>query len=103
MKLKLTAFGAPLALLSLLVIPGCSGGSDKDPDNRGSFDVSLITTGLGQVFPYRIRQADQFGNPTTTVLNIDSIDVLKSNLTPNNPVLPTANFDTTATLPVAFS
>jgi hypothetical protein len=61
--------------------------------------VALISTGLGQIFPYRIRQADQFGNPTTTVLNIEDIDTLKANVSGNNVVLPTASFGTTATLP----
>jgi hypothetical protein len=61
--------------------------------------VTLISTGLTQVFPYRIRQSDSLGNPTATVLNIDSIDVLKQNVSPNNPVLPTGTLGTTATLP----
>ena len=53
-----------IALLAALVVPSCSGGSAGDPDNRGTFKVNLVTTGLGQVFPYRIRQSDLNGNPT---------------------------------------
>ena len=98
MNPKTTLIGCGLALTAL-AFSGCSGGTKGDPGNRGPFAVSLISTGLGQIFPYRIRQADSFGNPTQTVLNIDTIDVLKSNLGPNNIVLPTATFGTTALLP----
>lgn len=87
------------AIAGFLALEGCSGGAAGDRANRGPFKVNQITTGGGQIFPYRIRQADAFGNPTSTVLNIEDIDVLKSNVGPNNPVLPVAAWPTTATLP----
>ena len=92
------------AALGLLVaaipwLSGCSGGSSGDRENRGTFRVTQMSTGLGQIYPYRIRQVDAFGNPTTTVLNIDKIDILKANVNANNDVLPVATFGTTATLP----
>ncbi len=91
--------GLGLMAAALCALPACDGGSSGDPDNRGAFRVSLISTGLGQVFPYRIRAADAQGNPTTTVLNIEDLDTLKNNVSGTNKVLPVATFSTTATLP----
>ena len=56
---------------------GCAGGTKGDPDNRGDFLVTGISTGSGSVYPYRIRTTDSFGNPTSTVVNIESADTLK--------------------------
>src|SRR5262245_39169943 len=68
---------AGLAMLAAAsVIAGCTGGSPGDRDNRGQFVLNSISTGSGTIFPYRIRQADQFGNPTTTVLNIEGPDAV---------------------------
>ena len=97
MSLRTALAGGSLAVLAL--ISGCQGGSPGDPDNRGDFKVTSISTGRGTIYPYRIRAADSFGNPTTTVLNIESETVMKQNVTGNNGVLPVATFDTTATLP----
>ena len=58
-----------------------------------------MSTGLGQIFPYRIREKNASGFPGTTTLNIDDISKLKNNVTTNNDVLPVATFETTATLP----
>ena len=74
------------------VSAGCSGGSSGDRDNRGDFKVNLISNGFGTIFPYRIRQVDSFGNPTTEVLNIESKEILEANVTGNNGVLPVATF-----------
>jgi hypothetical protein len=97
-----TLGGVTLAL-SLTVValtaPGCSGGKAGDRANRGAFEANLISTGLGQIFPYRIRELDSFGNPTTTVLNIESMATLKANVNANNGVLPVAAFATVAQLP----
>ncbi|MBL9078872.1 MAG: hypothetical protein JNL08_15305 [Planctomycetes bacterium] len=78
---------------------GCTGGVKGDPDNRGDFKVVSISTGTGNVYPYRIRQADSFGNPTSTVLNVESIETLKSNVSGANGVLPVATFPTSGILP----
>lgn len=78
---------------------GCTGGAKGDPDNRGDFKVVSISTGSGSVYPYRIRVSDQFGNPTTTVVNIESIDTLKDNVSGANGVLPVATLPTSAVLP----
>ena len=86
-------------LSALVVLTSCNGGSSGDKANRGPFTVTQISTGLGQIYPYRIRRVDTFGNPTATILNVDSMDVLKANVNANNDVLPVATFDTTATLP----
>ncbi|MEM7205310.1 MAG: hypothetical protein AAF628_33955 [Planctomycetota bacterium] len=91
--------GSAALAAAIFALSGCAGGSTGDPDNRGPFTVSLISTGLGQIFPYRIRQADAFGNPTATVLNIEDISTLQANSSGNNGVLPVAAFPTTATLP----
>jgi hypothetical protein len=88
-----------LAGTGILLLTGCSGGTAGNRENRGAFRVTQITTGLGQVYPYRIREADAFGNPTQTIVNIDSLDILRANLTANNSVLPVATFPTTAQLP----
>jgi len=95
---------SPAASLATLFLPilaviGCTGGSKGDPDNRGEFKVVSISTGTGAVYPYRIRSVDSFGNPTTSVVNIESIETLHDNVNGNNGVLPVATFGTTALLP----
>ena len=92
--LSALAFAGLLALSS-----GCSGGSAGDPDNRGAFLVTGISTGSGSVYPYRIRTTDSFGNPTSTVVNIESADTLKQFVNGNNGVLPVATLPTTPVLP----
>ncbi len=93
-----TAFACG-SLAVVAVLAGCSGGSPGDRDNRGDFKVTSISTGRGTIYPYRIRAADSFGNPTTTVLNIEDETTMKQNVSGNNGVLPVATFDTTLTLP----
>jgi hypothetical protein len=78
---------------------GCSGGSKGDPDNRGDFLVTGISTGSGSVYPYRIRAIDSFGNPTSTVINIESDDTMKQFVNGNNGVLPVATLPVNAVLP----
>ncbi|MDP6929562.1 MAG: hypothetical protein QF412_07665 [Planctomycetota bacterium] len=80
-------------------LASCEGGKAGDRDNRGDFQVNLMTTGLGQVFPYRIREVDPFGNPTTDIVSIETIETLKANVNANNGVLPVASFASTAILP----
>lgn len=94
-----TAASLPLLLVAGLVSTGCAGGTKGDPDNRGDFKVVSISTGSGSVYPYRIRTTDSFGNPTSTVVNIESSDTLKQYVNGNNGVLPVATFPTTAVLP----
>ncbi|MEO6593166.1 MAG: hypothetical protein ABIP94_00265 [Planctomycetota bacterium] len=89
----------PTLFLPVIAFVGCAGGSKGDPDNRGDFKVVGISTGSGSVYPYRIRKADSFGNPTSTVLNIESDATLKANVNGNNGVLPVATLPTTAVLP----
>lgn len=91
--------GALAALVTAAFFTGCSGGSPGDRDNRGAFVVDSISTGSGTIYPYRIRAADSFGNPTTTVLNIDEESILKQNVTGNNGVLPVATYAMPALLP----
>jgi hypothetical protein len=89
-----------LAVVGLFAIShGCTGGTKGDPDNRGAFLVTGISTGSGSVYPYRIRTTDSFGNPTSTVVNIESEDTLKQFVNGNNGVLPVATLPTTAVLP----
>ena len=88
------------ALAGVLVLgSGCTGGSKGDPDNRGPFLVSSISTGSGSIYPYRIRTTDAFGNPTSTVVNIESDETLRQFVNGNNGVLPVATLPTTAVLP----
>ena len=89
----------PLFAVAGLVSAGCAGGSKGDPDNRGDFKVVSISTGSGSVYPYRIRTTDSFGNPTSTVVNIESEATLKQFVNGNNGVLPVATLPTTAVLP----
>jgi hypothetical protein len=101
---SLFALSGPAATLPLfavagLVSVGCTGGTKGDPDNRGDFKVASVSTGSGSVFPYRIRTTDSFGNPTSTVVNIESTDTLKAFVNGNNGVLPVATLPTTAVLP----
>lgn len=87
-----------LGTLAAAALGGC-GGQGGDPANRGPFVVDSVTTGTGTVYPYRIREVDSFGNPTSTVLNIESTATLHANVNGNNGVLPVATLATTATLP----
>ncbi|MCA8975979.1 MAG: hypothetical protein KDC98_14750, partial [Planctomycetes bacterium] len=82
-----------------ILLGGCAGGTPGDRDNRGDFKVVSISTGTGAVYPYRIRTVDSFGNPTTNVVNIESIDTLKANAKGANGVLPVATLSPTALLP----
>ncbi len=91
--------GLSLGALAVFGLVACAGGVKGDRDNRGDFKVTSISTGQGTIYPYRIRQVDSFGNPTSTVLNVESIDTLKANVNGNNGVLPVATFGATATLP----
>ena len=85
----ISKFAAVGAFAGMLVLgSGCSGGSKGDPDNRGPFLVSSISTGSGSVYPYRIRTTDSFGNPTSTVVNIESDATLRQFVNGNNGVLP---------------
>ncbi len=59
----------------------------------------MATTGSGQIYPYRIAQADSLGNPTSTILDITNASVLKKNVSSNNSVLPVGTWPTTAELP----
>jgi len=83
----------------VFVLAGCAGGTPGDRDNRGDFKVVSISTGTGAVYPYRIRTVDSFGNPTTNVINIETIDQLHANVNGNNGVLPVATLSTSALLP----
>ena len=86
--------------MALIGLSACSGGGQAgDSRNRGPFDVLLATTGSGQIYPYRIAQADSLGNPTSTILDITEQSVLQSNVSPNNAVLPVGTWPTTAELP----
>ncbi len=88
-----------LGLGLALVASSCGGGSAGDPNNRGPFKLLLASTGFGQIYPHQIRELDAFGVPTTKIIDVGNVDVLKKNLAPNNAVLPVATFGTKATLP----
>jgi hypothetical protein len=91
---------APIGLVAIaLGISGCTGGTKGDPDNRGAFLVTSISTGSGSVYPFRIRTTDSFGNPTSTVINIESEETLRQFVSGSNGVLPVATLPTTAVLP----
>jgi hypothetical protein len=102
-RLPLLPLAGPVASLSLLaagfVLASCAGGSPGDPENRGPFKVVSVSTGSGAVYPYRIRTTDSFGNPTSTVVNIESPDTLKKWVNANNGVLPVATLPTDPVLP----
>ncbi|MCU0866031.1 MAG: hypothetical protein MUC36_19780 [Planctomycetes bacterium] len=93
------AISLPLFAVVGLVSFGCTGGVKGDPDNRGDFKVVSISTGSGSVYPYRIRTTDSFGNPTSTVVNIESEETLREYVTGSNGVLPVATLPVTAVLP----
>ncbi len=78
----------------LLLMLGCSGGSPGDRANRGDFKVLEISTGLSPIFPYRIRELDGLGVPTTNIVEITNTSVLQKNLRSNNGLLPVGTFGT---------
>ncbi|MHC4513003.1 MAG: YncE family protein [Planctomycetota bacterium] len=88
------------AAASLVALAGCGGGSSGDPDNRGAFTLTELTTGLNQIFPYRVRKVDPFtGNPTNEIVDITDEATMKDNVSGNNGLLPVGVFGTAATLP----
>ena len=95
----LSTFAAAGLIAFAMGASGCSGGTKGDPENRGAFLVTGISTGSGSVYPYRIRTTDSFGNPTSTVVNIESETTLKDYVSGSNGVLPVATLPTTAVLP----
>ncbi len=95
----LSTFAAAGLIAFAMGASGCDGGTKGDPENRGDFLVTSISTGSGSVYPYRIRATDSFGNPTSTVLNIESESTLRAFVSGNNGVLPVATLPTTAVLP----
>ncbi|MBK8977941.1 MAG: hypothetical protein IPM29_18700 [Planctomycetes bacterium] len=82
----------------LLMLAACGGGA-SDPDNRGDFLVAQISTGQGQVYPYRMRVLNSVGLPTSQIVNVESRDILERNLTEDNGLLPVATFPDEAILP----
>ena len=91
--------GLALAGLAIAGLGACKGGSKGDPDNRGDFKVTLVTTGQGQIYPYRIRALDSQGSPTNQIINIESLETLTANTNSVNTVLPVATFADTPVLP----
>ncbi|MCC6781680.1 MAG: Ig-like domain-containing protein [Planctomycetes bacterium] len=96
-----SSVAVPLGLVgaTLLGLTACKGGSKGDPDNRGDFKVTLVSTGQGQIYPYRIRALDSQGSPTNQIVNIESLSVLAANTNSVNGVLPVATFPDSAVLP----
>lgn len=88
-----------LALTACMVFTACQGGSPGDRENRGDFKVTLVSTGQGQVFPYRIQAVDSRGIPTGTILNIETTEQLQTNAVQGNGVLPVAAFPEGTELP----
>lgn len=77
---------------TLLVLPNCSGGKKGDRNNRGAFHVLEISTGSSPIYPYRVRKVNSFGLPTNEILEINTIEELKTNANGNNLVLPVGIF-----------
>ncbi|MCA8969635.1 MAG: Ig-like domain-containing protein [Planctomycetes bacterium] len=103
-----SALGRPSTLASLsifvaglvpLTLVSCGGGQAGDPNNRGAFRLALATTGVGQIYPYRIAVADDQGDPTNEILDILEIKDFRDNSTAKNSVLPVATWPTSAQLP----
>ena len=96
----LRAGAGVFALLGALTLfQGCSQGGKGDPDNPGPFQLNLMTTGVQQIYPYRIAKLDQFGNPSTEIINISEMSDLQKNISSSNGVLPVGTFGLTAQLP----
>ena len=93
------SIAASLAIAGLLGLSACSGGTAGDPANRGPFKVLLASTGLGQLYPYRINELDEKGKVTQKVIDIIKAEDLQKNISATNGVLPLAVWPTTATLP----
>ncbi|MBK8975751.1 MAG: hypothetical protein IPM29_07480 [Planctomycetes bacterium] len=88
-----------LALALLALTTGCSGGSSRDPANRGPFLLRQITTGQGQIYPYRVRELDGDGRPSNRIINIESEATLRQHVNASNGVLPVATFPSDLSLP----
>ena len=78
-------------VVSLVIVSSCQG-KKGDRNNRGPFDVLEISTGSTPIYPYRIRKADTFGQPTNDVIEINTEEDLKKNVSGNNLVLPVGIF-----------
>jgi len=89
-------FGLIAISSSLFVLAGCTGGQKGDRNNRGPFEVLEVGTGSTPIYPYRVRKLDSFGQPTTDILEINSMADLKAHASGNNLVLPVGIFATGA-------
>lgn len=83
--------------LAGLVLTGCSGGSSGNPGTEGAFRIESISTGQGQIWPYRIRTIGLDGTPSSEIVNIESRQTLAL-ASAANPVLPVAVFPEDTTL-----
>ena len=99
LRLGFPLLGYLLSGLLMVAVAACSGGQHGDPQNSGQFRLLVASTGLGQVFPYRITELDDRRKPTTKIIDIVQDEDLTKNLSPTNGVLPVATFGATATLP----
>ncbi|MEO0478544.1 MAG: hypothetical protein AAF196_03600 [Planctomycetota bacterium] len=97
-QLSVSALMSGALALSALTLVGCSGGSSGSPENRGAFVIQSISTGQGQIWPYRVRAIDPItGMPGTEILNIESQADLATAVD-GNDVLPVATFPVGTTL-----
>ena len=81
-----------LTLSCLVLFAGCKGGQKGNRNNRGPFEVLEVSTGSTPVYPYRVRKVDSFGQPTTDIIEINSMQDVKAHASGNNLILPVGIF-----------
>ena len=90
-----------LASASVL-LAACSGGGSSGSGGANFMDVEAVTNGFGELLPHRVRRLDPNTNQPAEpeeILAVTSKDILMSNVTTGNLLLPPAQFLASSVLP----
>ncbi|MDP6539230.1 MAG: beta-propeller fold lactonase family protein [Planctomycetota bacterium] len=88
----------PSIVALTLTLAACTGG-DGSGGGGGAMTIVRVSSGFGELLPYKIFAVSADGTPSNNLVSIRSLDDLADNVTFSNPVLPTPTLGDTATLP----
>jgi hypothetical protein len=89
-----------LSIIALtLSLAACGTGGGGGGGGGGPMNIVRVSTGFGELLPYKIFAVTSAGTPSTNLVSIRDLDDLTDNVTFSNPVLPVPTLEDTATLP----